>query len=536
MATLPNEIKYSENLKPVSVKGSQSTMVFLPTTSGDYSANNNIIRIPVNCSKFVDMRNARLRFDLRNNSATALAGHLDHSASSVIQRISVYSPSNSLLQYTDQYNKLYPMLSDLETAQDQRSNLESLLEGRETKGVQIRLSRSTADGVYNIDVVHSDGPGAADANISRVTANWNIAGTVEQTFSVYDWTFYTSATAGQYSVSYKGFTTGLQTIGTAVSTNMPGGYQFSQTGATANLVINGILLAAGVSYYLPASIDNQFTAKSGGVVMAQNESRLFEIPLLNVFSWLNCYTPSFALGGQGVIFELQLASNRDVFCPCQNNTQPTYSLSNVALLAPCIEFDSQVYGAFNQMVQSAGSVSLSTVSYENQVYPVANATNSLSVPLSFKKKSLKAIYAFVIPSAAAGIRTCSSREFINISNCQLKLGSQYFPLQPINSPENALYETLKSVNKLSDVRNTCIVDNYNWRQSGANGGVFVLGIDLESSPLSFMENGVDNQETGQQMYLNLICSNALPASNLYIYAMFDSTLTILPNKDVVASS
>ena len=83
----------------------------------------------------------------------------------------------------------------------------------------------------------------------------------------------------------------------------------------------------------------------------------------------------------------------------------------------------------------------------------------------------------------------------------------------------------------------------------------MYGIDLEASAVSFLENGVNTADNSLTMYLELTnltfttqvaegttAGTSYPtptlqgtAGNVYVYALFDNTLSIMPNGNIVAT-
>lgn len=527
MSVLPQEIKYSESLKPLSVEGKQASMVFLPTTSGNYSPTNNIIRFSVNSQKFLDWRNSVLRFTLTQTANTT--AYLDGSASSVFQRLSVFGPSQQLINYIDNYGRLFGLLSDLEYNKITREGLQSVLQGYQSKEGGLRFTRTAAN-VYNI---HYVAPNSSEVLIG----SWDVAAAAASDVVFGDWTFRSTATANQFTVLYRGETANNLTSGTAGSISV-GGCNFSTTATASEIVINGnSVVTANAVAQIPA-FPNKDHSSRDGVPFIQNTAIECEVPLVCSLSLMKTYFPSFALSGQGITLELLCAAARDVFCPSvETGTSPSYSVSNVQLVIPTIEFDASVHNSFNQMMQQAGSLSMSSIGFESMIYPVSNATASVSIPLSFKKRSIKSIYVYSQSNAAQNVRTTCGRNRLRLTKFQLRNGSQYYPLQPVDSEQVALCETMRSVGKLSDIRVANVLSNYNYKVTAALGGCPVYGLDLESSPLSYLENGLNNASSGDQLYLDVqtTSNNDILAGNLYIFVQFDNTLTIV-NRDLVATS
>ena len=114
MSVIPPSIRYSDQVKPVSVSASKSGVrVFPPTTSGSYTSTNNILRIPIQSSGFLDMRNATLRYSITQTTGGASA-YLDGSAIAPFRRLTIYSASGQQLAYVDNLKRLQNVLEDFD--------------------------------------------------------------------------------------------------------------------------------------------------------------------------------------------------------------------------------------------------------------------------------------------------------------------------------------------------------------------------------------------------------------------------------------
>lgn len=530
MTTIPNEIKFSESLKPISVAGKQASMVFLPTTAGTYSATgNNIMRFSVNANKFLDYRNMVLKGTLTNSSANK--GFLDSNASSFIQRLSVLSPSQQLLQYTDNYGRLYSMLADIQQNKITEDGIGSILQGYNKRSGDIRFTYS-ADGIYTISYVDTAGTAISFGNL-------DVAAAALSSISVFDWTFTSTAVAQTMSVSYKGTSSGSFLISGGAGSGecrCVAGVNFrgDQGVGTDNLAINGNPLdaAADIACF-PAFPDEEPTSRNG-LAITNAGSIEFEIPLINVLSSLKTFTPGMLLGGVGMTFEILLASNRDVLTPAIEASPCTYTITNPSLIIPTIEFDSAVSASLVGMMDKVGSVSLSTQAFESMIYPVGADTSSLSIPLSFKKRSIKAIYVYSGSNSAQNVRTTCGRNRLRITKLQLRNGADYFPSQPCDTDQVAFVETLRSFGRLNDLKLGSKINDYSFNVTAAQGGQACFGIDLDSAALSFIESGLNNANTGSQLYLDLQTNgnNDILAGNVYIWCLYDETLTIM-NRDII---
>jgi hypothetical protein len=174
------------------------------------------------------------------------------------------------------------------------------------------------------------------------------------------------------------------------------------------------------------------------------------------------------------------------------------------------------------------------------VYPYTGAANfSLSIPIAVRNRSLKAIYFFFQETISANnhVNRMAHDSPTNM-NYYLRIGSQYFPAQQIayssTNLAEAVIELEKSVSKLNDVRHGSIFNSRNFVLSAANGGVSMFGIDLEASAVSYLESGINTADNALSVYLEINNITGLTVGgNVQIFALFDNTLSIMANGNIV---
>ena len=516
MATTPKDLMYSQALKPVSIPSTAQTRKFLPITSGDYSASgNNIIRIPVNANGFVDMKNAMLKYKITNAGAAAYF----NGAHSPFQRFQVLSPDGAPLETIDNYNRIYAALSAIEMSRDNIEGFQNLISGESHQHQSIRIVGSSAvnfSGYVNGNLVGTFAPATAGDDLA-----------------LGDYLFSTDGTT--ISVSYFGTSINVSATSAAV-----GNMTISGTVGTA-LVINGITLANNVNIAIEGQ-PNVHTYNSTSEAFALGDVRTYAHNPMSCLTKLDVLYPAFAVGGGGVVLELTLDTNACVFKAAKDANTPTYTISSVELVVPVIQYPEAVVSSFKQMLNSVGSVSMSSVSLQNFVYPYTTGQTSLSIPIAVRNRSLKALYFFFQHNQSATNVCRMARDNPTTMNYYLRVGSQYFPAQQIqynttattlNLAEAAI-ELGKSVSKLNDIRHGSILNSKNFVLSAAQGGMSVYGIDLEASAVSFLENGLNTADNGLSTYLEISSLTSTPSAGVVqIYALFDNTISVMANGNLL---
>lgn len=515
MQNLHSKLKYSEALRPIAAPSSVQTRKFLPTTSGPYTPSNNIIRIPLNANAFVDTKNLMLRFSLKNNSAAT--AKIDGSAASFIQELAVLSPDGSALSTVQNYGKLYAALNSLEKSRDNRIGISNALEG------------STVGDSSNVFTFASTGT-AAEVVINGVTLTRGTAGSVaiNEYFSIA-----TTAVATDIVVNGVTFTTGVAKSDTIF------GLTFATTGTANVFVIGGISFTLGTAS--AARIFNYSTNNAlAAVPLAAGASRVFCVPLVTPLCKLNQLWPALLVGGQGCVIQITCALNADaVFF--QSSGTPDYIVDGVEVSAPVINMSDAMVQNMRQALMSTGSLSMSSVDFQNFVYPYSSGTSALSIPIAMRARSLKSVYFFAQSTQSAAnynIPRTSARENIGITSIQLRIGSALYPSSAIQvsttNVAEAVMELVKSVAKLNDIRLGSAIDYSNFLASQEDGGQALYGIDLEAF-VGEIEAGLDTSTNALQMSLELTCAPTAAAGQIQTYCFFDDALSILPNGSVVAT-
>lgn len=532
--SVPANLRFSEAFKAVSVPSGVVNRIFNPVTSGDYTTSNNIIRIPLNAPNFLDLRNLVVRMRLRNT--TAGRAYLDGSAQSVIRDMLVVGPDGQYLSQVQYYNKLYQTLCDVERSLGVSTSVFNALEGSTRAGGVVLLQTTATVNVlevyYNGDLMGSLTLGGGVATV--------LAG---------EWRFSTTAGAGVLGVSYRGSSITC-TLNTASIQRLGGNSFETNTTATTSLIVNGVALDFAVSVTDQAQIIQDGgdigSAYKNSEVFAQNEYRTYCLPIMCPLTRLPVSFPAHKVAGGGVMLEIRIVNDATEAFYTATNIAPNFTIDNVVAIVPVLSYPSAVLESFDQMLQAMGSVSMSSVDFQSYVVPITNTT--VSAPIAFRNRSLRAIFGIFQQNQTTADYTVprtSARDYpfgTNLGTLQLLIGSATYPSQPIQCIKNGttdeniseIYTNLQqAVSKLGSIVHGSGISKQNIFLSHAGGGKFVFGINLEASQ-GDVEAGVDTTANGLSSILNITNLGA-GTGTLYVYAMFDCTLSLLSSGNLIMS-
>jgi hypothetical protein len=155
----PEGVDYMQSL-PLGKKASSSVRKFQPTNGQVFNpAGQNIIRIPINTSGFVDVQHSYLRFELQcdcradakgNDGVTYKAAAaqaldlavwaLDGSAHSIIQQLRIEGSDGQELENIRNYNILHAFLADMHMTADHGDSYANIQEGNDVAGLEDPVS------------------------------------------------------------------------------------------------------------------------------------------------------------------------------------------------------------------------------------------------------------------------------------------------------------------------------------------------------------------------------------------------------------
>ena len=539
--TTPASLKYSEAFKPVSVPSQVATAKFLPTTSQPYNASNNVVRIPLNSNSFLDLRNLALKFAIKNN-ATGKAVFLDGNAGSVISQMNIIGPDGAYLSQVQNYNRLYNGLCDIEKSLDVHRSVYNLLEGASNDAPTITVKTNAVGGEFEVYV---NGVQVGDT-LATGTARTARAG---------EYLFATTAVANVITVKYRGETAETFTTGTAKKVQL-GNNTFASNGTAGQFIVNETTLVSGTANVAllndPREVKNAFITSE---VIANNGKTTYCVNLASPLTRLSVLYPAGHVGGGGAVIELFLAPADQVFYSSTTGTAPIYEATDFEAIVPVINYPESVNMAFKNMLQQMGSITMSSVDYQSFVIPHGANVGTISAPLAFRYRSLKNILFMFSPTQSASdysIPRVSAREFpasntsASTLQFQLRVGSSLFPRQPVSvsnyvaggvptqNMAEAMTELQKSISKFGSIVHGSVLSKDNYAIDASAGGKFICGLDLESDQ-SFIEAGLNTQENGLSAILEINGMDACPAGNIYVFAMYDCSISLLANGNLVAT-
>jgi hypothetical protein len=530
--SVPRELRYSESLKPVSIPSSQQTRKFLPISSGVYNKSNNVIRIPLNANAFLDLKNAVLRYKLKQTAATT--AYLDGSASAIIQRLEVIGPDGTNLSNIDQYNRLYQSIVDIERSIDNREGFGNLLEGSSNDNIKISLRASAVAGAITV--------WANDTIVGTVTLG------VASAVRVGDFVFGSTNVANVFTITHNQVSNasgaGASIAGNTASVTLggicsvrAGNVEFRCSGA-GELFIDGALITVGTSGSACVShVPREHTALVQSEIFAQNDEKTYTVPLpLCPIMKFNVLFPAMLVSQNGIMLQLTLPSSDDqVFFTTTRTTSATYQVDGVELICPVLNYSDSVVQSLRDAVNNMGSLSMSSTDFQTFIYPYTASAN-MSIPISVRARSLKALYFLFQSNQSSAdftIPRVSARERINISSWYVRVGSVQYPAQAIQMSATEVAEPvtelLKSVSKLNDMRLGSYLSKDNFNLTQAFGGLSVYGLDFEALQENFAESGLDTSTNSLQTYLEIQCAAPPSAGNCYVFAFYDCAYSITQN-------
>ena len=146
----PSNLDYSR-LLPLGVKAVSKARKFQPNNGSAFSSSNNIIRIPLNSTGFLDPQHSYLAFTVtvKNNEASKYVS-FDGSAHSVIRTLRLIGSDGAELEYIQHYNVVRQAMADLQVGSNHSATLGNAMEGEATTaGDDTTTKIGTADGSGN---------------------------------------------------------------------------------------------------------------------------------------------------------------------------------------------------------------------------------------------------------------------------------------------------------------------------------------------------------------------------------------------------
>lgn len=118
----PSGVNFS-SLLPLGVKGVAKSRRFQPNNGQAFTSVNNIIRIPLSTTGFMDVQHSYLSFDIAVTGAPATGVCLDGGADCIIRTLRIEGSDGSELERVDGYNVIAAALKDLQVGNDHEGTI-----------------------------------------------------------------------------------------------------------------------------------------------------------------------------------------------------------------------------------------------------------------------------------------------------------------------------------------------------------------------------------------------------------------------------
>lgn len=270
------------------------------------------------------------------------------------------------------------------------------------------------------------------------------------------------------------------------------------------------------------------TGRTIAITSTLTQSFDFAIRLESFFNHLPTHFPLCHTGG--LIYEFVFAPFADVLASNTNLT--SYAVSGIKMMVPTIAYPEEFNADFRQAVQAKGAIAMTGQARALiSRYNLSGAETSVSIPLSIRAQSLKAIVlAFNAPSSAT---TCTVGARLSVNpKVQLRAGNEVQPQVP-------LYGDVEHVNELALLKNVLVdgeVDDvstyYTFDNFAAGQAQAAYCIVLSDAMAKKVRDGL---KSGDLASLYLDCqsislnSTACVAS---VYGIYDQDLLIGADKNV----
>lgn len=364
--------------------GRRSLLQFSAENTSTFSPSNNVVRIPVNSTQFLDLVQGRLCFDL-TISGTGTAVYLDGGAACVINRMRILSVTGLELERIESYNMLHTLLDQFTDTWDSR------------------LSNSTTSGCPGKDRILAYSTSTAAA---PTAAGLTVTAPGLLTY-----------TGGAASMTL----TGLSGAGSIVNVNTNSG--------AGTVTIPGALAgaAAGAVTTIVDSVTSIGYAQEDADMFAPNSStimRHYELRLRN--GWFNPTLGKLLPPNVHFVIELTLATAAS--CLKDATSTASYTIQNFFYKVPGVMVSDSGFMERVRMLQQRGS-EWNAVTYKLYTGVIAGVGQA-SVQISDRSHSLTALITILRSQAYVNDATrfsLSKRTIQYVSQYQATIGSDLYP-------------------------------------------------------------------------------------------------------------
>jgi len=243
---------------------------------------------------------------------------------------------------------------------------------------------------------------------------------------------------------------------------------------------------------------------------------------------LSKYVPLAMMDSAPIRVEITLASATGGAHTGNTSHIPNWEIHDVEYVAQLTELSSDSM----RMLRSAlgGTVEISSESFRNYNYVIAQNQASVSEMIPCKFSSVKGLYTTFRKTAdivANNDSACRRILPVSVANgdsmtSQYRLGSLNYPQKPIKGVREHASELVKSFHAVSDIHGGGQLSHSNYKED-----LFFMGQELESFAHSsdVLESGVNTLSQNTYIDLNLV-GTAVAELRMDIWAHFDQFLVV----------
>jgi len=308
----------------------------------------------------------------------------------------------------------------------------------------------------------------------------------------------------------------------------------AQSDATSRTNGPGQMMGCGAI----SDTSNNAVILRSGLAITHNVAVDFAIPVpLGMFISSNRAFPAFAMEGGYLRIDLQLAPFSDVVALTDGTalTSYSYTLTNMALRIPVVEFDDETIA----MIKASAGPKLHypIFTWSNSQLTVS-AAGSYSLPIGVRQRSMLYVHGSFYPNkvTTAGATNFQNNIFGNrckngLTSLQARIDGQMIPTNALTtSPQilAAIEQTFRDMGTVVKGSSLSSLTQFNSTVSATAGnGSFMFAIDLRNQPES---SGMDAVFTGRNMTSADVVLNFTIASaegpNLYTWWAHNRLLEI----------
>ena len=463
--TLPMSMRYS-TMVPLGLSATSKKVTYFAQNAGTFTKGNSVIRIPISSSScFLDPQLTYLKFTYTND--TKENQHFDGSASSLIQRIRIYSKSGGGdLEDVRNYGQLVNMLSDLQYGLNERFTKSH--EGYGSGGFMPSALPEIKERLYDIKT-------NADGKID--------------TFALYGGAGVRSLLAEQVASATSAGAT-ASSLGTKEPTIAAAGVR------TVCIPLLSSLIGSGGQKYLPLFLTGELVleielAHGTGTYSTVNVEQEFKISDVS----LHCQLITFSSTINDALIAMTLrAGIRLHGCCWTSSVQSIPNGTNAVVIADRLKSVKSLFMTFSK---SRGAV--------NTIRALARNNNNIS-SLKFH------IGSEYYPNQAI---TCTST---NDATIEATCGE-------------FMIETLKAIGEFSNVNHTGLMNSANFANNDATAtscGRSVYGIDLDAFSKQNLQSGL-NMVLNNPCIIEYTKTGGEAVLDCYVHLLHDAVFVITPN-------